>query len=149
LSDNRTNGYSLKEGEGTKINFRGTKMTLKVSGCDSEGKFSLIGMIHPPNTGPALHIHSDASEAYCVLDDIYSIRCGDRECQAKHGDFVFIPKSIPHNYQSGSQGGKVLVIAPGGLERYFKEVSNILLREDNKISWNQEVEIAKRYGQEF
>ena len=124
-------------------------MTLKVSGSNSEGKYSLIEIIHPPNTKPALHIHSNAPEAYFVLDGSYSIRCGDREYQAYPGDFVFIPKGIPHNYQSGPRGGKVLVISPAGLEVYFKEVSDILLKQGNEIPWNQEVEIAKRYDQEF
>jgi hypothetical protein len=64
LLDDKTNGYYLKESEGTKINFRGTKMTLKVSGSDSEGKYSLIEMIHPPNPGPVLHTHSKEPEAY-------------------------------------------------------------------------------------
>jgi hypothetical protein len=68
LSDNKNNGYALKESKGIIINFRGTKMTLKISGSDSEGKYSLIGMIDPPNTRPALHIHSNAPEAYYVLD---------------------------------------------------------------------------------
>jgi len=58
-------------------------------------------MIHPQNTGPALHIHSNASEAYYVLDGSYSIRCGDRLYQSHHEDLVFIPKDILHNYQSG------------------------------------------------
>jgi mannose-6-phosphate isomerase-like protein (cupin superfamily) len=149
LSENKTTGYQLKENEGTKINFRGTKMTLKVAGRDSEGKYSLIEMMHPPNTGPSLHIHSNAPEAYYVLDGSYSIISGDRKYQSYPGDFVFIPKDIRHNYQSGPQGGKVLVISPAGLEGYFKEVSDILLKQGNKIPWNQEVEIAKRYGQEF
>ena len=149
MSDNKNNGYRLKDGEGTKINFRGTKMTLKVLGSDSEGRYSLIEMIHPPNVGPSLHIHSNAPEAYYILDGSYSIRYGEREYQAHPGDFVFIQKCIPHNYQSGPRGGKVLVISPAGLEGYFKEVADILLIQDNKISWDQEVEIAKRYGQEF
>jgi mannose-6-phosphate isomerase-like protein (cupin superfamily) len=149
LSENKNDGYELKEDEGIKINFRGTKMTLKVSGSDSEGKYSLLEMIHPPNTGPALHIHSNAPEAYYVLDGRYLIRCGDKIYQAHHGDFVFIPKDTSHNYQSGPHGGKVLVISPAGLEGYFKEIEDILLRQGKEIPWNQEVEIAKRYGQEF
>jgi len=40
LSENKTNIYKLKVGEGIKINFRGKKMTFKVSGSDSEGKYS-------------------------------------------------------------------------------------------------------------
>ena len=35
------------------------------------------------------------------------------------------------------------------LEGYFKEVADILHIQGKEISWNQEVEIAKRYGQEF
>src|SRR4051794_29272206 len=103
-------------------------------------------MIHLSNTGPALHIHSNAPEAYYVLDGSYSIRCGNREYQAHPGDFVFIPKGISYNYQPGPQGGKVLVISPAGLEGYFKEVADILLKRGNKIPLDQEVEIAKRYG---
>jgi quercetin dioxygenase-like cupin family protein len=149
LSDFINNGFKLKENEGTKINFRGTKITVKVSEDDSDGRYTLIEMEHPPNTGPALHTHSKAPEAYYVLDGQYSIRRANEICQAQPGDFVFIPNGIPHNYQSGPQGGKVLVISPAGLEGYFKEVADILHNQDNKISWNKEIEIARRYGQEF
>jgi len=79
LSENKTNIYKLKVDEGIKINFRVTKMMIKVSGRDSEDRYSMIEMIHPPNTGPALHIHSNAPESYYVLDGSYSIRRGERE----------------------------------------------------------------------
>jgi quercetin dioxygenase-like cupin family protein len=51
-------------------------------------------------------------EAYYVLDGQYSIRCTNETYQARPGDFVFIPKGLPNNYQSGPQGGKVRVISP-------------------------------------
>jgi hypothetical protein len=50
----------------------------------------------------------------------YLIQCGRRTYHAKIGDFVFIQKGITHNYKSSSKGGKVLVISPAGLEKYFK-----------------------------
>ncbi len=53
----------------------------------------------------------------------------------------------PHNYQSGSDGGKVLVLSPSGLEQYFAEVANTL--KIGPITWEMEQEVAKRYGQEF
>jgi quercetin dioxygenase-like cupin family protein len=56
----------------------------------------------------------------------YLIQCGRRTYHAKIGDFVFISKGIPHNYKSSSKCRKVLVISPAGLEKYFKEVANIL-----------------------
>jgi hypothetical protein len=52
-------GFSLvlSEEEGKQINFRRTRMLIKVSNDDSDGKYSLIEMTHPPSMGPALHIH--------------------------------------------------------------------------------------------
>ncbi|MGA7898291.1 MAG: hypothetical protein WCA39_05450 [Nitrososphaeraceae archaeon] len=63
------------------------------------------------------------------------------------GDFVFIPKAIPHSYKSGQCGGKMLVISPAGLENYFKEVASAI--QTGKITWELEKEIASRYGQQF
>jgi hypothetical protein len=42
----------------------------------------------------------------------------------------------------------VLVISPAGLEGYFKKFADILHRQ-NELSWDDEVKIAKCYGQEF
>jgi mannose-6-phosphate isomerase-like protein (cupin superfamily) len=140
-------GFAFKEEQRIQINFRGTKMLIKVSEDQSEGRYSLIEMIHPPNIGPALHIHPNAPEAYYVLEGEYSIKCGKRTYHTKSGDFVFIPRGLPHNYRSGSKGGKVLVISPAGLEKYFEEVADAL--QAGHLTWELEKEIARRYGQEF
>ncbi len=49
-------GFVLGENEGLNINFHDTKMIIKVSEKDSEGRYSLIVMSHQANSGPALHI---------------------------------------------------------------------------------------------
>jgi hypothetical protein len=46
-----------------------------------------------------------------------------------------------------TNGGKVLVISPAGLEKYFKEIAETL--RISLITWELEQEIASRYGQEF
>lgn len=157
-STRRTKGFALKDGEGriAQIHFRGTKITVKVSNEDSEGRYTLFEMVHPPNVGPALHIHPNAPEAYYVLEGKYNIRSGKQEEDlylAKKGDFVFIPKGIEHRYQSGPAGGKVLVISPAGLEKYFAEVALDILKADDSdggtITWEREKEIAHKYGQDF
>jgi quercetin dioxygenase-like cupin family protein len=140
-------GFVLKDGEGAQIHFRGTKITVKVSKEDSDGKYTMLEMVHPPNVGPALHIHPNAPEAYYILEGEYQIRCGKELYHAQRGDFVFIPKGIEHKYQSGSNGGKVLVISSAGLEKYFIEIAETL--SISPITWELEHEIACRYGQEF
>ncbi len=140
-------GYALKNSRGMRIKFRDTTITVKVPGERSEGAYTLFEMIHPPNVGPALHIHPKAPEAYYVLEGEYCIKYGEKRLVAKPGDFVFIPKGTPHNYHSGPEGGKVLVISPAGLERYFADVASAL--KERPITWEMEKEIAGRYGQEF
>lgn len=54
---------------------------------------------------------------------------------------------MPHNYQSGANGGKVLILSPAGLEKYFAGVADML--NVGAITWELEQEIAKQYGQEF
>ena len=95
-------GYVLKNGEGVYMDFQGTKMTVKVSGKQPDAEYSLIEMIHPPNIGPALHIHPKGPEAFYVLEGSYRIHCDQANYDAHPGDFVYIPTGITHNYQSGS-----------------------------------------------
>jgi|SRR5215467_6682750 mannose-6-phosphate isomerase-like protein (cupin superfamily) len=137
----------MSDKEKYQIHFRNTKMVVMVSKDDSEGRYSLIEMVHPPNIGPALHIHPNAPEAYYVLEGEYVIQCGDKINHSKAGDFVFIPKAVPHSYKSGQSGGKMLVISPAGLENYFKKVANAV--RTGKITWELEKEIASQYGQQF
>ena len=103
-------GFVLNNEEGTEISFRGTKIKVKVSQDDSEGRYSLVEIVHPPNIGPAFHIHPKAPEAYYVLEGSYHIKCGKKSYHVKKGDFVFVPKGIPHRYQSGPNGGKVFLL---------------------------------------
>ena len=140
-------GYALKKGEGLQIQFRGTLITVKVSGEQSDGVYSFFEMVHPPEVGPALHIHPGAAEAFYVLEGEYTIQCDEAVYQAGPGDFVFIPKGTPHNYHTGPAGGKVLVVSPAGLEKYFAGVAEVL--KVGPITWDEEQEIALCYGQEF
>jgi quercetin dioxygenase-like cupin family protein len=143
----KSDGYDLEPGAGLPILFRGTKMVVKVSGEQSQGVFSLIEMTHPPNVGPALHVHPTGPEAFYILEGQYSIRCGDVTYEGVPGSFIFVPKNIAHSYHVGPNGGRVLVLSPAGLENYFAEVSQRLLV--GGLSVEQEREIARRYGQEF
>jgi quercetin dioxygenase-like cupin family protein len=136
-------GFVLGEDEGLNINFHGTKMIIKVSEKDSEGRYSLI-----VNSGPALHIHPNSPEANYVLDGEYTVQFGENIRHAYAGDFVFIPKGSPHKYKSGPNGGKLIVIAHADLEKYFKEVYHTI-RLNGQITWKSEQEIAACYGQEF
>jgi quercetin dioxygenase-like cupin family protein len=139
-------GYALHRNGGREILFRGTRMHVKV-GHAQAAAYSLIEMAHPPKVGPALHRHPGGDEAFYVLEGEYEIRCGGDTFVGEPGSFVFVPRGASHGYTVGPNGGRVLVVAPAGLERYFAEVADRL--GNGPVSMDDEAEIAARYGQEF
>jgi len=66
---------------------------------------------------------------------------------AKAGDVVNVPTGSPHRFVTGPNGGHVIVISPPDLEFYFWEVGELL--EKGKVSYDQESDIGKKYGQIF
>lgn len=138
--------YALPPNGGREILFRGTRMHVKV-GHAAGATYSMIEMMHPPKVGPALHRHPGGDEAFYVLDGEYEIRCGSDTFFGTPGSFVFVPRGAPHGYTVGPQGGRVLVVTPAGLERYFEEVADRLAQ--GPVSMEVEADIASRYGQEF
>src|SRR5215210_5705620 len=111
-------------------------MILKVSGEQSDDAYTLIEMAHPPNIGPALHIHPRAAEAYHVLDGEYLIHYGKKTFLAKPGDFMFITKGGQHNHLSGPKGGRVRVISPAGLENTLQAWLTRLKIGQSHGNWN-------------
>jgi quercetin dioxygenase-like cupin family protein len=138
-------GYALPRDGGREILFRGTRMHVKV-GHAVGAAYSPIEMAHPPNVGPALHRHPGGDEAFYVLDGEYEIRCGDEVFIGTAGSFVFVPRGAPHGYRVGPAGGRVLVVTPAGMERYFADVADRLA--NGPVLMDDEAEIAARYGQE-
>jgi mannose-6-phosphate isomerase-like protein (cupin superfamily) len=73
--------------------------------------------------GPPLHVHSREDESIYILDGRLLVRCGDDEFEAGPQSFVFLPRDVPHTFESGPSPATVLLIAtPGGLDRYFAEL---------------------------
>ena len=139
-------GYALTRGGGREILFRGTRMHVKV-GHAEQAAYSLVEMTHPPKVGPALHRHPGGDEAFYVLEGEYEVRCGDELFVGTAGSFVCVLRGAAHGYTVGAAGGRVLVTAPAGLERYFAEVADRLAH--GPVSMDDEAAIAACYGQDF
>ena len=56
------------------------------------------------------HFHADANEIQIILDGSGSFWLGDKEVQVKPGDFIIIPKGVPHA-GSHTAGGRIRAIA--------------------------------------
>lgn len=99
------------------------KITIIVSGEQTNGEYSLTHVIEPPNAGPPLHIHSDDDESFYVLKGKVRFYIGDEIINASTGDYIFAPKGIPHRFLSGSKETELIVRSkPAKFDSLVKEV---------------------------
>jgi len=129
------------------FDFHGSKFTIKVLTSESNGNYTVLDVIHPPNVGPALHIHPQGPETFYIIEGNYEFILDDKSIMAKSGDVIFVPKNASHRFVAGKNGGHIIVISPPQLEFYFWEISKLL--DKGKISFETESNIAKQYGQIF
>jgi quercetin dioxygenase-like cupin family protein len=129
------------------FDFHGTVMTIKSLTSETGGIYTILYAIHPPNVGPALHLHPLGSECFYITKGRYKFALGNKLMDAAPGDLVVVPKNTPHKFTVGDGGGEVLIISPPNLENYFSQVSELL--QKGSVAWDVESKIAQQYGQVF
>jgi quercetin dioxygenase-like cupin family protein len=132
--------------------------TVKISGDETEFRYSVWEIEVVPNNGPPLHKHSMEDEAFYVLEGVFSFLYGSKETKAGIGQFMYVPRDEFHTYKNnGSSFGKLLVIiTPPKFEKFFEEIG---IPVDDKSSFQPPqitpavignvVEKAARYGLEI
>ena len=131
----------------TTFDFHGTKFTIKVLTSETNGAYTIIHFVHPPNVGPALHMHPRGSESFHIIKGGYKFLIGNKTIDTTAGDTITVPKGTPHKFNAESNGGEFIVTSPPDLENYFYEVSQILTK--GNVTWDVESTIAKKHGQVF
>lgn len=62
-------------------------------------------------------------ECFQAQSGQYAVVCGEEEFTANPGDFVFLPRGLPHGYVAGAEGGAMLILGiPAGLESFFGDM---------------------------
>jgi quercetin dioxygenase-like cupin family protein len=96
---------------------------IKLAGKQTEGRFSLIELLYPPNLEVPLHIHTREDELFHVLEGKISYRVGDSRIEAALGHSVFAPRNIPHGFTvtSPMPARYLIVYSPAGFEDFIRE----------------------------
>jgi mannose-6-phosphate isomerase-like protein (cupin superfamily) len=112
-----TKGYVLMEGEGVP----GAAPGIKASAASTGGSLTLIES--RIQGGPPRHVHAHEDESFYVLDGNLSVSCGDDIFEAGPRCYVFLPRGVPHHFNTISGPATVLlIVTPGGIEAYFDEI---------------------------
>lgn len=127
--------------------FHGTDMRIRLSTEEAFGAYAIIEMKHPPEVGPGLHVHPTHPESFLVLEGEYTFYLDEKPLRVGPGAAVAVPAGTAHRYKSGPAGGRVIVISPPHLEKYFTTVAD--LAQNREVTLSEEAAIASRYGQHF
>lgn len=140
-------GYALQAGEGKRIDLGGFTMSVKATGEETGGLFTLLEADEPPGFGPPLHIHHGIAEAFYVLEGEYLIFLNGEESRCPAGSFIFIPAEAPHGFRVGDVPSRKLnLYLPAAMVGYFEDLSDAM--KEGQAEPDLLSEIATRYSME-
>jgi len=90
------------------------------TGEQANHQYSLIYIEVYKGNEPPAHTHKHEDEAYYILEGNLKFWIGDEMYEAKAGDFIFLPRNIPHKFELLSDRVKELMwLTPAGLDKWF------------------------------
>ena len=99
-------------------------VTIIAYASETNGEFSLVKNVIRKGFTPPLHVHTREDESNFVLSGEIIYTVGDTTIHAKAGDYVHLPKNVPHTFELVSNTAEtLLVITPGGFEDMFVQCS--------------------------
>ncbi len=71
----------------------------------------VLEMTLPVGAAPPLHVHSDLDDSHFLLDGQMVVRCGDQTLLARAGDWVSMPRGVPHAFRVvGDRPARILLV---------------------------------------
>lgn len=102
----------------------GDTYTTLLSGAQTDGAFTMLEALVPPDTGPPPHVHHAEDETFVLLEGRLSFRVGDESHDATPGTVIFVPRGTPHSFANGAGGPArmLFMYSPAGMEAMFAEL---------------------------
>jgi len=90
------------------------------------GAFELFEMVMDAGGGPPGHVHLERDEAFYALEGRFSIVCDGARSDLRPGGFAFVPRGSVHHFKALTDHARILfVVAPAGLEGFFRELARM------------------------
>jgi quercetin dioxygenase-like cupin family protein len=108
----------------------------------------------PAHAAAPLHVHHTEDEGFYVIEGSVTIHVGDESVTLGPGQHAFGPRGIPHRFDIGPDGARMLwVLTPGGFEAFVEEASvpaaAPTLPPADVLPPDDIDEIARRHGNEL
>ena len=141
-------GYVLGPNEGEALTRGPTTIRVKVDPLRGSRNMAAGTQLLPKGAGIPVHQHTGMDELLYVLEGSGSGLLGEASAPLEKGSAIFIPKGAWHGVQNPDADLLILwVVAPPGLEAYFREASP--KPGSQALTREQVQEIARKYGTTF
>src|SRR4051794_4876500 len=91
--------FSLPPGGGEGVWIVGDTMHLKATAATTNGAFTMLENLSPPQSGPPPHVHEHEDEAFYVLEGEFELLIGEDLVRAEPGTFAFVPRGTVHRFR--------------------------------------------------
>ncbi|HEX2182479.1 MAG TPA: quercetin 2,3-dioxygenase [Rubrobacteraceae bacterium] len=116
--------FGREEGAGNARWWGGGLATIKATGRETAGLYSIIEVLEPQGARAPLHLHRKEDEAFYVIEGQVTFRIGEQTIKGHPGTFVFGPKDVPHTYTVDSGPARLLfLLSPAGFEGFVETIS--------------------------
>lgn len=122
----------------------------------TNGAFALLEAKAVPGMEPPLHVHEHEDESFYMIDGKMIVTIGEEEYEVNSGDFIFMPRGIPHTQKILSESIHVLIcISPAGFEQFFWDISQpaadlsvppVSTKEPTKEEMEMMMKMNAKYG---
>ncbi len=101
----------------------------------------------PIRTGILAHQHHEADEVLFVLEGTGFGMLGDARMPIEKGSAIYVPNGVWHGVENpDSELSLLWVVAPPGLEAFFREVASAPGAPPKELTREQLDEIAQKHG---
>lgn len=143
-----TNHKIQLAGQGKSLNVLGDSQTIKITGKDTGGLFTIVENYNEPGIGIPMHVHENEDEIFHIIEGEMEFETQGETTILKKGDLIFLPRKIPHAFRVvGTQKAKAVVtIMPSGIEEMFEALSEL---PAGPPDFQKVTEICNSYGIHF
>ena len=146
-----TQGYVLGPTEGEHlIRNNGSVYLIKVDPSRGSNNMALGTQQVPIRAGISVHQHKEADEVLFVLEGAGFGILGDTRMSVEKGSAIYVPNGVWHGVENPDSELLLLwVVAPPGVEAFFREVSSTPGAPPKQFTLEQLNDIARKHGIHF
>jgi mannose-6-phosphate isomerase-like protein (cupin superfamily) len=142
-----TQGYVLGPTEGEHLIRNAGSILIKVDPSRGSNNMALGTQQVPIRTGIQVHKHQEADEVLFVLEGTGFGTLGDGRMRIEKGSAIYVPNGVWHGVENPDSELLLLwVVAPPGLEAFFREVAGAPGAPPKQLTREQLNEIAQKHG---